>query len=150
MNRLLVLTAALTLSAIGGGAAEAPRPDKSTNEAARLTGTYEAVSGEKFGAKLPDSKVQGMKVRFETGTITATDKDNKQLYAARFQLDISTSPWSITMTSTVPATAEVAPGIIQVDGDMLKLCYSLPGADRPAEFKTKDRQLLFVLKRIEK
>jgi len=52
------------------------------------------------------------------------------------------------MTNTSPNTAEVkSAGIVEVNGDTVRLCYNLPGGDIPTDFKTKDRQHCFVLKR---
>ncbi len=39
-----------------------------------------------------------------------------------------------------------AKGLIEKDGDTVKLIYALPGGEMPTEFKTKEKQLMFVMK----
>ena len=40
----------------------------------------------------------------------------------------------------------MAKGLIEKKGDTVKLIYALPGGETPTEFKTKEKQLMFVLK----
>jgi hypothetical protein len=51
------------------------------------------------------------------------------------------------MTSTAPTKGEKTAGVIEAEGDMLRICYALPGGQTPTEFKTTDKQQCFVLKR---
>ena len=55
------------------------------------------------------------------------------------------------MTSRVEGTAgEIARGLIQQDKDddnVVRLVYALPTGELPSEFKTKEKQLMFVMKR---
>ena len=44
----------------------------------------------------------------------------------------------------------VAQGLIEKDGDTVKLIYALPGAQAPTEFKTKSKRLMFVMKNEKK
>jgi uncharacterized protein (TIGR03067 family) len=62
-------------------------------------------------------------------------------------VDATTKPMRLTMTSTAPKAGERATGIIEVSGDQLTLCYNLPGGDAPTEFRTREKQQCFVLKR---
>ena len=50
------------------------------------------------------------------------------------------------MRSTAPKEAE-AVGLVKREGDTVTLIYALPGGKPPTEFKTQERQNLFVLKR---
>ena len=54
------------------------------------------------------------------------------------------------MTSTAPKAGEKAAGVIEVDGDVVKLAYNLPGGEAPTDFKTGEKQHLFVLKKTAK
>ena len=57
----------------------------------------------------------------------------------------------IAMVNTSPNAQQTkAMGVIGIDGDMIKLCYNLPGGEVPTDFRTKEKQHCFVLKRVEK
>jgi len=115
---------------------------------AKLEGSYTVVSGEENGKAVPAEKVKGSVVRFTSDTILGTDKDKKEFFAAKYTLDTAKTPWTIRMTSTAPKEAE-AVGLIKKEGDTVTLIYALPGAPAPTEFKTKDRQNMFVLKAMD-
>ena len=55
------------------------------------------------------------------------------------------------MTSQVKGSAgEIARGLIQQDKDddnVVRLIYALPTGEIPKEFKTKEKQLMFVMKK---
>ena len=116
-----------------------------------LVGAYEIVSGEKFGEKEPAERIKGAMVRFTEDRVVVVDKDKTEVYGAAFKLDASKSPAKITMTSKLaPAEDKVARGLIEKDGETVRLIYALPGGDTPTDFKTKDKQLMFVLKYLKK
>src|SRR5687767_10201773 len=102
----------------------------------KLDGTYTIVSGEKDGQAIPEERIKGSVITFKGDRITGTDKDKKEFFAATFQVDTSVKPYKIMMTSTAPNKDEQAAGIIEVDGDSIRLCYALPGGQVPTEFKT--------------
>jgi uncharacterized protein (TIGR03067 family) len=114
--------------------------------AAPLEGGYTIVSGEKDGKPIPEAELKGSVLRITADKIVGTDKDRKEFFAATYTLDTKKEPWVIRMKSTAPKEAE-AVGLVKKDGDTVTLVYALPGAEAPKEFKTKDRQHLFVLKR---
>jgi uncharacterized protein (TIGR03067 family) len=113
--------------------------------AVSLEGTYTLVGGEENGKSIPPEKVKGSVVRFTRDAITGHDKDKKEFFAAKYTLDTAKTPWAIKMKSTAPKEAE-AVGLIKKDGDTVTLIYALPGAPAPTEFKTRDRQNMFILK----
>ena len=45
----------------------------------------------------------------------------------------------------------MSPGIYELDGDTLKVCYAIDGGKRPAEFKAKpgSKHVLIVFKRLK-
>ncbi|MDB5308449.1 MAG: hypothetical protein JWO38_2651 [Gemmataceae bacterium] len=115
---------------------------------AKLEGGYTIVSGEEDGKPVPAEHIKGGVVRFTRDEIVSTDKEKKEVFAAKYTLDTSKKPWVINMKSTKPKEGD-ATGLIKKDGDTLTIIYSLPGAPVPAEFKTKEKgQHLFVLKRL--
>jgi uncharacterized protein (TIGR03067 family) len=119
--------------------------------AKELVGSYEMVAGEKNGEKLPADRVKGSKVRITEEKIVVTDKDSKETFACTYKLDSSKSPAVITMVSSVKGQeGEVAKGLIQSEGEQVRLIYTLPdGAKPPTKFKTEPGQLMLVLKRVK-
>lgn len=112
-----------------------------------LVGGYTIVRGEKFGQPEPAERVFGTTVRFTADTVTMVDARDQERYKATYQLDTSATPWRIAMTATAaPNAGDVAVGLVEKAGDTVRLIYSLPGAEPPSGFKTKDRQLLFEMK----
>jgi uncharacterized protein (TIGR03067 family) len=147
MKSLIATTVLAAFLALPVGA-EVPQKDPPA-KAAAIDGTYTIVSGEEGGKAIPDERIKGAVVKFGGGKVVGTDKDKKQFFAADYTLDTTKKPWVIEMKSTAPKEA-TASGLVKVDGDTLTLIYALPGGEAPKEFKTKDKQQLFVLKRAAK
>jgi len=115
---------------------------------APLMGVYDIVSGEMDGKPIPAEEIRGSKTTITADAITSTDKDRKEFFACSYKLDTKTKPWVISMVSTSPKK-EKSEGIVQLDGETLKLCYAMPGVQRPTTFSTKKGQHCFVLKRVK-
>ncbi len=116
-----------------------------------LVGAYTIESGEKDGKKEPPERIKGTTVLFTKDTITVTDKTKKHAYVATYKLDTSAKPCKIAMKSTQgPRAGELAKGLVVKKGDTVTLIYAVPGGDEPTEFKTKNKQMLFVLKPLKK
>lgn len=126
----------------------APAAGQGKKAEAKLEGAYTVVSGEENGKAVPAEKVKGSVVRFTADMILGADKDKKEFFAAKYTLDAAKTPWVIRMTSTAPKEAE-AVGLVKKEGDTVTLIYALPGAPAPTEFKTRDRQNMFVLKSMD-
>lgn len=142
-TKLLALATGLLLMTFA--AAEDKKAD-----AEALVGTYTITSGEHNGQGIPADKLKGVTVKISKNAITTYDANKKETYAATFALDKGKSPWRIAMTATItPAgdkgAGEKADGLIEKDGDTVKLIYALPGGKGPTEFKTGDKQQMFVL-----
>ena len=113
-----------------------------------LIGRYNIVDGEKEGAKEPKDRFDGIAVTFTKDTVVVADKEKKEIYSASYKLNSTTNPCDITMTSRVKDSAgEVARGLIQKEGDTVKLIYALPSGEVPTKFQTKEKQLYFVMKK---
>lgn len=112
-----------------------------------LTGSYTLVGGELPNGKSPSKAAIGARVEFTRDLVRSFDARDNEQYVARYTLDTTQEPWVIHMTSVSPKAGDRADGIIVLEGNTLKLCYALPGAKRPREFKTGDRLMLFTLKR---
>jgi len=116
-------------------------------DTAKLKGTYTIVKGERHGKALPESDFKGSVVTFTEDKIYGTDRDKKEFFGATYKLDASRTPVVIHMTSTSPKKGEKADGVIEQDGDTVRICYALPGGMAPTSFKAEEKQQYFVLKR---
>ena len=115
-----------------------------------LVGRYAIVGGEKEGVKEPEERIKGTTVTFTKDTVVVADKDKKEIYSASYKLNATTNPCDITMTSRVESSGgEIARGLIQKEGDTVRLIYALPTGEIPASFKTKEKQLMFVMKKTD-
>src|SRR5436305_2174801 len=104
---------------------------------ARLVGTYAIVAGEKGGRPEADERIKGTTVRITADRIVVTDSNTKETFAATYKVDTGKKPWAITMTSTLPPSkGETARGLIERNGDTVRLIYALPGGEAPTRFKT--------------
>ena len=123
-----------------------------TADPAKLIGAYQIVSGSRDGQELGKDRLQDMSMRIAANAITTFDKDKKEVYAATYDIDSSRQPWRISMTAKVtPAngTGAKSSGLIEMTGDTVKLIYALPGGAVPTDFKTGEKQQMFVLKKVE-
>jgi uncharacterized protein (TIGR03067 family) len=126
-------------------------PKKISGEPLELLGGYTIISGERYGEKEPKERIEGTTVRIADDAIIVMDKDKKEVYAQTYKIDSSSKPWKITLKSKITPKNQsdediVAKGLIKKDGDTVTLIYALPGGEMPTEFKTKEKQLMFVLK----
>ncbi len=116
-----------------------------------LTGGYTMVSGERDGKPLPHDHIADTVVRFTDDTVKVVHKARGDAYAASYTLDHASSPCKITMTATAaPDSGAVALGLLDKQGETVRLIYALPGNPCPTEFKTKAGELLFVMTNFNK
>ena len=146
----LGLMSYLTSLAIAQQTESAPAATDKTCTPESLVGRYVIVGGEKEGAKEPEERIKGTTVTFTKGTVVVADKDKNEIYSASYKLNATTNPCDITMTSRVESSAgEIARGLIKKEGDTLQLIYALPTGEIPVAFKTKEKQLMFVMKKMD-
>jgi len=162
MNRLSMILSVSALLVAGSTAFSDDDDDKEkakaktaakTGAPAELIGAYTIISGEKYGEKEPMERIEGTTVRFAEDGIVVLDKEKKEVYAQTYKIDASSKPWKIMMKSKITPYQQkdgdkesVAKGLIEMDGDTVKLIYAIPGGEMPTEFKTKEKQLMFVMK----
>jgi uncharacterized protein (TIGR03067 family) len=112
-----------------------------------LVGRYRIVAGEREGVKEPEGRIEDTFVTFTKDKVVVVDKEKKERYSASYKLDSSRNPATIVMTSRVKdSEGEVARGLIKKDGETVHLIYALPTGEIPSGFKTREKQLMFVMK----
>jgi len=119
-----------------------------------LVGHYRIVSGQNGPREIPTEQIQDNTVRITPDVITAYDKDQKELFVARYRLDAEEEPCRIEMEQTGgPERSKglKATGLIRRDGDTITLVYAVEGGEPPTGFEVKEgaAQHLFILKRID-
>jgi len=124
--------------------ADEKKPDTSS-----LLGTYTIVSGKRDGKDLPKSDFEKSVVVIEKDTIFGHDKDKKEFFGATYTLDTGGKPWKVSMVSRSPKKGEKAEGVIEADGDTVRLAYALPGGKAPTGFDAGEKQQSFVLMRLK-
>jgi uncharacterized protein (TIGR03067 family) len=144
MRTALWLAGCAVVLAVSSVAAD----DKDTIDPAKMVGTWKYVSGEKNGEKVDADRLKDQTVIITKDKITLK---GEQTFVMKYTIDAKKKPAAIKMEMTespfgAGATAE---GIVEVDGDNLKMCYAQQGGAAPTKFATKEgsNQHLFVLKR---
>lgn len=151
--------------AVGFGAAVTAQDERMAKM--ELTGGYTIVKGERDGEPIPAEKIKGTVARFTKDEVKVITKDKKDLYVSKYKLDVSRTPYKITMTTVAKKDMKSgstekpkAPpggdageessttGLVKKEGDLIVLIYALPGGKDPTEFKTKqgDKTLMFWLR----
>lgn len=131
----LAFLAFAVLCAGPAGAARAADP---------LDGTWLPQTAEMAGNKLPPAFTEGMKLVIDGEKYLVTTKEGPD--AGTVKVDRSTDPKGIDIKGTEgPNKGKTIPAIFELKGDMLKVCYNLGGAERPASFETRQRTKLFLV-----
>lgn len=125
---------------------------KATLDPAKLTGNWKITSGKKGGNELTDMAKQGTFV-FSKDDISIKNGDNT-LFVISYKLDTKTTPVNIDLEITKGpddgAKGSKAKGIIELNGDEIKLCYPPFGGERPKKFEGAGDYYYFVLTREKK
>ena len=141
LSACAILLAMSPFGAIGQG-----KDDKF--DATKLVGTWKYVSGVKNGEKLDADHFKGQSVILTKETFTLP---GEMKFVMKYTLDTKTKPVGIKIeiTESPFGAGMKAEGIIDVQGDDLKICYAAEGGAAPKSFEAKEgsKYHLFVLKR---
>lgn len=146
MIRHLRLLASVTVL---GLAAFAVADDKSADGKTKLDGKYEVVSGERDGKPMSDQDVKGSVVTIAGDKITGVDGGGKEFLRVTFTCDETKKPAAITMKGAGSADGKTYSGLCEKTADGIKVVYNMEGGEAPTEFKTKDKQVMLVLKAVK-
>jgi uncharacterized protein (TIGR03067 family) len=127
MNILLVL---LTAAFWGGG-------EPALTDLEKLQGTWVLVAMETEGHDVPAEDFKDWTAVYERNHVALRVGDRIRRRGI-ITLDSSRKPKAInTWDQDGPYEDQTVPGIYELDGDTLKLCFARPGQERPKEFTTK-------------
>jgi uncharacterized protein (TIGR03067 family) len=115
---------------------------------AKLKGTWDLVSQERDGQKLPEDRKIQMAFEDDKIILSVLEKGKKESSQFTYTIDPSKNPAEITYAPTDAKNTKVR-GIYALEKDELKLCVADVNGPHPKEFATKKGSLthLYVLKR---
>jgi uncharacterized protein (TIGR03067 family) len=129
---LAILFCVLGFTATASWADDKPDVEK---ELKKFQGAWTFESSESGGQKFPADQLKDLVLTFDGAKHTV--KNGSALIQAGTQtIDPSKSPKAIDVTLTEGPTKGVMLGIYEIDGDTLKVCFSMGGKNRPTEFKS--------------
>jgi len=134
MSMLSVLMTALV---IGGG-------DPARTDLDRLQGTWVLVSMETEGHDVAAEDFKDWTVVYEQNRVTLRAGERVRRRGV-VTLDPGRKPKAInTWDQDGPYDDQTVPGIYELKGDTLELCFARPGRERPKEFTTKSGTAFLV------
>ena len=127
------------------------KPSAAAQAVQQLKGSWTIVSGVNQGKPIAADSLKGSRVIFGENTIIVLDAEHKELYKAAYKLTGQKPPFQINMTTEVPNQDPTRGlGLIEFRDSGLRLCYALPGGQRPTKFESQEgsKHMLFEMKRV--
>ena len=115
-----------------GGDADAIKKDRK-----QMTGTWRPTSYEKDGKKSPAEQLEKTRTIFGADGKVMVQRDGKTIVEGNINIDPTKKPKQSEGTFTEGELKGKTLGIYEIDGDNMRICYALPGKDRPTEFSSK-------------
>jgi uncharacterized protein (TIGR03067 family) len=131
-NRVLILLAAALLPAV-----DARGEDNGKEDGDKLVGIWTCESGVNDGKALAEETVQKLRLTLTKDGGYKTERGKQVLFDSIYKIDARKRPKHIDLIGTEGDNAgKAAQGIYVLEGDTLKICYTMPGAQRPKEFES--------------
>jgi uncharacterized protein (TIGR03067 family) len=121
------------------------------NSSEQLPGVWQAISAIISGEAMPAGDVGAIRLTL-TATRFTTSRGAETLFDSAYTSDPSASPKRIEMIGTGgDFEGQPALGIYAFEGELLQICYTMPGFARPADFTSArgSGAFLITLKRLE-
>jgi uncharacterized protein (TIGR03067 family) len=131
-------------------AAVAPAQD-AKKELEKLQGEWTMVSLEENGMKVADETAKQYKLTVKENQWIVTRSGKEGFAKVTFKIDPTKDPKTIDLTYKTGDKESVSQGIYKLAGDTLTLCRTDSKAERPKQFKIRDKlDTLVVWKRVKK
>jgi uncharacterized protein (TIGR03067 family) len=105
--------------------------DAAKRELAKLQGTWQLVSAETDGKKLPGEQVKQIRVVIKDEKHTVYFGEKVVAEGVAFRVDPTKNPKEVE--NSLPDGRKIL-GIYELDGDTLRSCVAPPDKERPTEF----------------
>lgn len=103
-----------------------------------LAGTWTCTSAVNDGKPIADDIVKELRLTLTADGGYKTTRGDQVLFDSTCKLDSSQTPKHIDMIGTEGDNkGKAAQGIYALEGDVLKICYTMPGGERPKDFESK-------------
>jgi uncharacterized protein (TIGR03067 family) len=110
-----------------------------------LRGNWVCTAAVVDGKPLAEGVVKELRLTI-TSERYETRRAEEVLFDSTYRVDSSKNPRQIEMVATEgDAAGQPALGIYAVDGDTLRMCYVLPGGQRPTSFESKPGSKAFLV-----
>lgn len=115
-----------------------------------MAGTWRVLSLEKDGKKTTAEQLEKTRSIFSADGNAMVQREGKTVIKGNVKIDPTKKPKQSEATYTEgELKGKTVLGIYEVDGDNMRICYALPGKDRPTEFSSKpdSGHVLIIYKR---
>ena len=103
-----------------------------------LAGTWTCTSAVNDGKPIAEDIVKELRLTLTAEGGYKTTRGDQVLFDSTCKLDPSQTPKHIDMIGTEGDNkGKAAQGIYKLERDMLTICYTMPGGERPKEFDSK-------------
>lgn len=110
-----------------------------------LPGTWSCIAAIVDGKPLSAETVKLLRLTL-TESRYKTERNGELLFDSTYSTDSSTSPRQINMIGTGDDLArKEAHGIYSLENDTLRICYTLPGKERPTTFDSPTGSGIFLI-----
>ena len=111
--------------------------DPPVSDLDRLQGTWTLISMEREGEPVPAEDLKGSTVVYEGNRMSLRDGERIRRRGI-VTLASERKPSAVnTWDQDGPYEDQTVPGIYELQGDTLRLCFARPGRERPKAFTTK-------------
>jgi len=112
-----------------------PSPGK-INQMKTIQGNWICLSAVVDGKSLPEETTRQLRLIISDERYK-TEKGGQVLFDSTYHLNSSANPMQIDLLGTEGDLAgKYGEGIYSLDGDNLRICYTMPGQPRPKEFES--------------
>ena len=110
----------------------------------QLEGVWQATSAVVNGQSMPSDAVRTIQLTL-TATRFTTRRGGETLFDSSYSVNVAKIPNEIEMIGIEDFAGKPALGIYALDGEVLQLCYRMPGFLRPTAFESEDGSGAFLI-----
>jgi len=134
-------------------AADVSENEANTKDVQQLQGTWQLTAGEYDGKRYSELQVKQSQIVFDGNRYSVPASDVGFSQTGTIKIDATTKPKRLEFSPAQdPDMGKTFLGIYELEGDTYKVCFALPGKERPKEFVSEpfSGYTLHIWKRINK